>query len=76
MKNIWIHLLTGIDGETFAIARVLWVISTVIFLALTIYQVVNTGVFDYSDWGIALAAVLAGGGIGVKTTESTEPPAP
>jgi hypothetical protein len=67
-------LLTGIDNQTFDIARVLWAVTVVTFLVLSCWNVVETKQpFDYQQFGIGAGLVLAGGGAGVALKGRTEP---
>jgi len=75
MNKLINHLVTGIDGETYAIGRILWIIAFFVFIGLSIYTVLVTGLFNYMDFGLAVAAILGGGGLGVKVTETSEPKA-
>lgn len=76
IKKFIMHMLTGIDGETYAVSRVLWVLGALVFLGLTIFVVIHTGTFNFTEFGLALASILGGGGAGVKLTETTEPKEP
>ena len=73
MPEILQHLFTGKDNKTFDIARVLWAISIIIFLALAIYHVLKHGQFDPLGYGTGLGGLLAGGGAGVGLKSHTEP---
>lgn len=68
------NLFTGIDNNTFDIARVLWALSC---LALIFYAgwnvIVNKQTFNAIDFGGGAAGVLAGGGIGVASKAAAEP---
>jgi hypothetical protein len=67
------HSLTGIDGETYDPARILWVIGILTFLLFTGYEVWHTQHFDMVNFGLAYGGLLALGATGVKIKESTEP---
>lgn len=69
------HILTGIDGDTYDPARVLWIVGIVAFLALSGYGVYKSGTFDMVNFGIAYGTLLGAGAAGCKIKESTEPPA-
>lgn len=67
------HCLTGIDGETYDPARVLWIVGIFCFLCLTGYEVYNTKKFDMVNFGLAYSGLLAGGAAGVRIKSTTEP---
>jgi hypothetical protein len=68
------NLFTGLDNQTYDIARVLWAVSC---LALIFYAgwgvIVNKQAFNAIDFGGGAAGVLAGGGIGVASKMAAEP---
>jgi uncharacterized MAPEG superfamily protein len=64
---------TGKDNETIDVARVLWVLSMFVYLGLSIADVCMTHDFEYQQFSIGVAAILAGGGIGVSIKKTTEP---
>ena len=55
-------IVTGIDGESFDIGRVLWIGGAGAFLFMAVYHVLNHGVFDPMGFGAGYGGVLAGGG--------------
>lgn len=55
------------------LGRVLWALSTLIYLFLASMDVFYTHNFEYQEFGIGLAAVLAGGGLGLNLKKSSEP---
>ena len=73
MKKFINDCLTGKNCETYDIGRVLWVLSVLIYLGLSISGVVLERRFDYQSFGIGLGAVLAAGGIGIGVKKMTEP---
>jgi hypothetical protein len=73
--NVVKHILTGIDGETYDPSRVLWTIGVLFFLVCETITVYRSGVFDLVNYSIAFSTLLAGGAVGVKIKETTEPPA-
>ena len=77
LSKVTKHCLTEKDGESYDIARVLWAIGTLIFFGLSIYTVIQAPAsFNYVNWGIAFASVLAAGSAGIKLKESTEQSVP
>lgn len=70
-------IVTERDGESFDIARFLWVFGTLIFLGLVIYTtILLPASFSMMNFGIAFGGILAGGGASIKIKESTEQPMP
>ncbi len=73
MKKFFTHLVTGIDGDTFDPARVLWILGVVCFLSFSAYGIYKEGKFSMTDFSMAYGTLLAAGAAGVKIKESTEP---
>lgn len=74
IKKFLVHILTGLDNNTFDVARVLWVVSCLVFLVLAIvHVVVNKQPFDAQNFGLGAGGVLLGGGAGVGLKGNTEP---
>lgn len=66
--------LTGIDGESYDIGRVLWVLGILTFIGLSVVAMLKTGTFDPMNWGTGYGAILGGGGAGIGLKSKTEPP--
>ena len=70
-------ILTGKDGETFDIARVLGATTVLTFLGLAVYSVVKNPMhhFDMQSFGIGAGAVIAamGAALGMKSKTEPEP---
>lgn len=75
MKTLLLHLLTGIDGQTYDPARVLWVVGMLAFLAFAGWEVFKSGKFDMLNFATAYGVMLASGAASVKIKESSEPKA-
>jgi len=74
MKDMLRHLLTGVDNRTYDIARVLWLLGGLQFLAMAGYAViVNKQPFAPMEYGAGLGAMLTAGGIGVAVKSRAEP---
>jgi len=68
------HILTGIDGESFDVGRVLWVLGVLAFVGYAGYDlIVNKQPFNPQNYGIGLGGALAGGGLGIGMKAKTEP---
>jgi hypothetical protein len=66
-------ILTGIDGESYDVGRVLWALSVLIGLGLSVYSTVFKVAFDLQQYGIGAGALLAAGGAGLWAKAKTEP---
>lgn len=66
-------LLTGIDGESFDIGRVLWALAFLVGLGLAVYCTVMGKPFDLQQYGIGVGALLLAGGGSLRLKSSTEP---
>lgn len=62
--------ITGIDGESFDVGRVLLASGVIVFLGLSIYHHEK---FDPMDFGAGLGGILVGGGAGIGMKSKTEP---
>jgi len=71
--NIFTHLLTGKDNQTFDIARVAWLISLLAVLCVAGYQVVMHGAVSLRELAESLGIVSASGGASVWAKKDTEP---
>jgi hypothetical protein len=75
MNQIFKDCLTGKDGESYDIGRVLWIVGVFTFIGLSFYAVMRSGTFDPLNWGAGYGALLGGGGAGVALKAKTEPDA-
>lgn len=67
------HLLTGIDGKSYDVGRVLWLYIGIAFIAFEAYELHHGGHFDPNNFGIGSGAILGGGGAGIGLKAKTEP---
>lgn len=68
------HVLTGVDGTTYAPARVYWCLAALTQIFLSVWHVTVAGKdFSSTDFGTGMSAILAAGGLGVWITQKTEP---
>ncbi len=65
--------LTGIDGESFDIGRVLWALAFLVGMGLEIYAVIEGRSFDLQAFGFGVGALLLAGGGALKLKSNTEP---
>jgi len=75
MKTLLLHVLTGIDGQTYDPARVLWVVGVLAFLVFAGWELVRSGKFDMLNFATGYGLMLASGAAGVKIKETSEPKA-
>lgn len=74
MMKLFVDILTGIDGESFDIIRVLALVSVAMALALEAYVVICKGQpFDVQAFGIGMGAVFAAAGAALAMKSKTEP---
>lgn len=76
IKKICWDCITGIDGESVDPARISLVGAMATYLGTTVYDVVwLSHAFQYQQFGIGLAAIMAAGGWGISVKSHTEPQA-
>jgi nitrate reductase gamma subunit len=69
-------ILTGQDGETYDIVRVLTCLSAVVGLSLQVYVVVVKGqAFDLTSFGTGAGLLIAAGAGGLWARRDIDPPA-
>jgi hypothetical protein len=74
VKTVFVHISTGIDGESFDIARIMGIVGVLFFMAMTVWNCLYKGqTFDYVNWGIGFGSVMGSMGIAIKLKEKTEP---
>ena len=66
-------ILTGIDGNTYALVKVLACLTVLVFLSLEVAAFVTGKAFDAQAYGIGAAAAIAAMGAAIKLTENSEP---
>ena len=64
---------TGKDNSTYDIARILWSIGVMVYIALAIVDVYLRQKFQYSEFGTGFGIVLGAGGFSVWLKRNTEP---
>jgi hypothetical protein len=67
------HCLTGKDNQTWDIARVLFALIGISFVALAIHAVMHGASFDPQTYGVGAGSILGGGGAGIGMKAKTEP---
>lgn len=66
-------ILTGIDGESWDVGRVLWVLAFLVGIGLEIYSVMTKTPFDLQAYGLGVGGLLVAGGASLRLKASTEP---
>lgn len=77
IKGFIKDLLTGIDGQSYDIGRVMWALGVLFYLGETAYSV-HAAVghpFDYVQFGTGFGLIMGASAGALKWKESTEPPA-
>ena len=72
-KKFLTDMLTGIDGETYDIGRVLLLVSCFIGFGLQIYCTLTGHVFDLQSYGLGVGSLLLGGSGALFIKHNTEP---
>jgi hypothetical protein len=65
--------LTGLDGKTYALAKIVGVAVVLVFLGLAIASFITGKPFAMIDFGVGAGAVVAAMGVAVKMGETSEP---
>jgi hypothetical protein len=74
MKQFLLDCLTGIDGESGDVGRLLGVLLVLVFIGLSIYAyVVMRQTFNPVEWGAGAGGTTTGIGALLKLKEKTEP---
>ena len=73
MPKFITDILTGIDGQSFAIVKVLGFALVLAFMALEVAAFVTGKPFDASAFGVGAGLVVAAMGGAIKLTETSEP---
>ena len=69
-------ILTGLDGESYDVGRVLLVVAFLVGLGLTVYCTIVQIPFNLEQYGIGIGSLLMGGGGALLLKARTEPPHP
>ena len=73
MRKFLNDCITGIDGESYDVGRVLWVLAALTGLALEVYCVLTKTSFDLQQYGLGVGALLLAGGFSLSVKAATEP---
>ena len=72
-KCMLYQAFTGKDNQTIDVGRILWALGVLVFLYLSVYDIIRGSKFDAQMWGIGFGAVLAAGGAAIALKAKTEP---
>jgi hypothetical protein len=73
MNTVIKDILTGIDGQTFAVIKVLGLVIVLVFIFLEVAAFFTGKAFDGQAYGIGAMATLGAMGAAIKLTETSEP---
>jgi hypothetical protein len=76
MNGVWKDIATGIDGTSYAFAKVMGIAIVAVFLGLSIASFITGKPFDMTAFGLGAGAVVAAMGAAIKLTETSEPKKP
>ena len=65
--------ITGIDGQTHDVGRVLWIVAFLVGIGLAIAGFWTGKQFDLQAYGLGVGALLVAGGASLKLKATTEP---
>lgn len=71
--TLFIDCLTGIDGKSFDIARVSWVITMLVITIGEIWNVTSGKHFDTKEYAEGIAIMAAAHGAAIFAKKETEP---
>ncbi len=72
-KKIMQQMLTGRDNLTYDLGRVLWAFAFFVGVIADIACQAVGQVFNLTDFGLGVGALLTAGGLALKLKENTEP---
>lgn len=73
MNQLARDILTGINGQSFAIVKVLGFAVVLVFLIIEIAAFITGKPFDANAYGIGAGLVITAMGGAIKLTETSEP---
>ena len=76
MKPIMRDILTGIDGRSYALVKVVGFLIVLVFLGLEVAAFILGKDFDESGYGLGAGLVIGTLGTAIKLTETSEPTEP
>ncbi|PRC92689.1 hypothetical protein [Solimicrobium silvestre] len=73
MNQVVKDILTGIDGQSFAIVKVLGFAVVLVFILIEVAAFITGKPFDGQAYGIGAGAAIAAMGGAIKLSETSEP---
>lgn len=74
-RTILLHLLTGKDGESLDLGRVMWIITAFAHIGYTAWQAAVTKTFDPTGFATGAGLIAGGFGANILMKAKTEPDA-
>jgi uncharacterized membrane protein len=74
MNQMIKDILTGIDGQSYALVKVIGFAVVLLFMSLEILAFITGKPFDGQAYGIGAGAAIAAMGAAIKLSEKSEPP--
>jgi hypothetical protein len=74
MSQMIKDILTGIDGQSYVLVKVIGFAVVLLFMALEIFAFATGKPFDGQAYGIGAGAAIAAMGAAIKLSEKSEPP--
>lgn len=74
-RTILLHLLTGKDGESLDLGRVMWIVTALAHISLTAWQAAATKTFDPQGFATGAGLIAGGFGASILMKAKTEPDA-
>jgi hypothetical protein len=75
LRTVLLHLLTGKDGQSLDLGRVMWVITAFSHIAYTAWQAASVKVFDPTAFATGAGIIAGGFGANILMKAQTEPDA-
>ena len=73
LRTVLVHLLTGKDGESLDLGRVMWVITAFCHIGFTAWQAGATQTFDPMGFATGAGIIAGGFGANILMKAKTEP---
>lgn len=74
-RTIVLHLLTGKDGESLDLGRVMWIVTAFAHIGYTAWQAAATKTFDPTGFATGAGLIAGGFGANILMKAKTEPDA-
>ena len=74
-RTVLLHLLTGKDGESLDLGRVMWIVTAFAHIGYTAWQAAATKTFDPTGFATGAGLIAGGFGANILMKAKTEPDA-